>query len=111
MGRKSRLNWGGIIQAGWMLNNRIELFGRYDFTHMSSAFVLGNEDNFHEFTIGANYYLGADGSLGHHAKITVDAGYLPHGSPTLAPNVGTGSIIGGNESKQVYLRGQLQIAI
>src|SRR6185503_7350572 len=77
----SRFDWGGLVQAGYLLNPSWEIFGRYDVTVLDDDFVTG-EDVFNEFTFGVNYFLGENGAALHRAKITVDFIYLPNGAPS-----------------------------
>ena len=67
-------DYGFLAQAGYMLNNDWEVFGRYDYTHLDNQ-ISGDEDSFHEVSVGVNYYL-----HGQNAKISVDAGWLPNGA-------------------------------
>jgi hypothetical protein len=71
-------DWGFLVQAGYMLNEKWEVFGRYDQLFLdSNRLPPGSEDTFPEITVGLNYYL-----HGHAAKFTIDGLYLPHGVPT-----------------------------
>jgi hypothetical protein len=100
-------NVGGVIQVGYMLENRWEPFGRYSIVVVDDALLLtpDAEDTFHELTVGANYYLSDD--WGHGAKFTIDGGYLPNGSPT---NVGGIGVLESN-GDQFYLRAQFQLLL
>lgn len=84
--------WGAIAQAGYMLDQNWEIFGRYGFLE---------EDSLNEITLGANYYW-----HGHHAKATIDLVILPDGSPS---DSGLGYV--ASEDLQVVLRGQFQLAL
>jgi hypothetical protein len=91
------------VQAGYLLDERWEVFGRYDFTMLDDeALAADDEDNVHEITVGANYYL-----YKHNAKFTLDFTYLPNGSPT---NVTGNGILAGDED-QFVVRGQMQLAL
>jgi hypothetical protein len=82
-GNISRSDYGALVQAGYLVNKKVELFGRYDLVKIDEdAVAAGAEDTFHEVTAGVNYYLGRDGSYLHRAKLTFDVGYLPNGSPS-----------------------------
>ena len=101
-------DYGALLQLGYALNNQWELFARYDVTAFDNDTVsAGDEDTFHEFTAGVNYYLGANGSYKHRAKISVDLTYLPDGSPSNQDGLG---ILAGDEDQWV-LRGQFQLMI
>ena len=67
------------------------------------------EDTFYEITLGANYYLGPDGSYGHRAKFTVDLSFLPNGAP--APLDGIGVLDSNDGGTEIMLRTQFQIMI
>jgi hypothetical protein len=105
-GNDSRFDWGGQAQLGYLLNQRWEVFARYDVTFLDEGFVTG-EDTLHEFTAGVNYYLGRDGIAGHRAKFSLDAVCLPNGSPS--DQTGWG-VLGGTED-QFLLRAQLKLQI
>jgi len=104
-----RWNWGALLQAGWMITNQWEAFARYDYVGLDRDFVrAGVRPQVHEVTVGATYYLGKDGNAGHRAKVTLDAGYLPHGSPAALPRLGVHTAGAG---EQIYVRGQVQLAL
>lgn len=97
-------DFGFLGQVGYLLNRRWEVFGRYDvlFTDDEVAFAGGGEDTFHEFTVGANYYLRS-----HAAKFTLDLTYLPNGSPS--NHAGIGVLSTGED--EFVLRGQFQLLL
>ena len=101
-GPGSGYDYGFLAQAGWMLNNDWEVFGRYDYTHLDNQ-PSGSEDSFHEVAVGVNYYL-----HGQNAKITVDAGWLPSGAPSSQTGIGVLANDGDNE---FYIRGQFQLVL
>jgi hypothetical protein len=93
---------GFIVQAAYMATSRIEPFARYDYTHLDGNANPGiGQDNVHEITIGANYYL-----YGQRAKVTIDGSWLPDGSPTDVDNLGVLRDDGHNE---FTLRAQFQL--
>lgn len=101
-------NWGLIGQVSYLLNPQWEVFGRYDVIFYDFDQVA-DEDTFHEITLGVNYYLGTNGSAGHRAKITVDATWLPSGTP--GSNSGIGILGQETDEDQVIIRGQFQLLI
>ncbi len=111
-GHESNDNFGFLVQAGYMINQQWEVFGRYDYTRVdfdAAGPASDLKEVFHEITLGVNYYLGANGSAGHRAKITVDLSYLPSGAPGAAPGLG---ILDNNERQAEWiLRGQFQLWI
>jgi hypothetical protein len=97
-------NFGVLVQAGYMLNDKWEVFGRGDYASIDEDLVVtGDDDDFWEFTVGANWYL----SNSHAAKVTIDLSVLPDGAPS--DNVGLG-VLAGDET-QVILRGQFQLVL
>jgi hypothetical protein len=103
-------DWGVLVQASYLIQPQWEVFGRYDVVWYDDAFALADdEDTFHEFVIGLNYYFGQNGSAGHRAKITVDLTWLPHGVPFAVPNM---NALGGTEGEdEVIFKGQFQLLI
>jgi len=103
-------NFGGTIQASYMLNNQWEVFGRWSFVDFDNKVVFAtgdDEDFFHEITVGVNYYLGNNGSAGHRAKVTVDLNWLPNGAPQNLSFLGYSS--DSNGDNEVMIRGQFQL--
>ena len=104
----SRTDYGALVQAGYLVNKKVEVFGRYDVVRLDAdAVAAGAEDTFHEITAGVNYYLGPDGSYLHRAKLTFDVGYLPNGAPSDQTQSG---VLGGDDD-QFVLRAQFQLLI
>lgn len=101
-----RWDWGGLVQAGYLLNPAWEIFGRYDVVALDDDYVTG-EDLFNEFTVGVNWFLGKDGAAAHRAKVTVDVLYLPDGAPS--NQTGTGVL--SNDGDEIVLRAQFQLVI
>lgn len=97
----SRWDWGALGQVAYLFNAQWEIFGRYSYLALDSNTATGKEDSFHELTLGVNYYLRK-----HSAKITVDVGYLPNGSPSDLDGIGVLANDGGNE---IVIRGQFQL--
>ena len=99
----STYDWGFIVQAGYMLNEDWEIFGRWDITFLDDELLAPtDEDTINEFTVGFNRYLN-----GHNAKFTVDASYLPDGSPTNEAGIGVLS----TDEESFILRGQFQLLL
>lgn len=101
-GTDDRFDWGGLVQAAQMLTPNWEAFARYDLLRLEADPTDGT---FHEFTVGANYYLGDGGRFGHAAKFTFDITYLPDGSPSDATGLG---VLTGDGDEWVG-RGQFQL--
>jgi hypothetical protein len=99
----STYDWGFLVQAGYMLDEKWEVFGRWDITFLDDELLAPtDEDTINEFTIGMNYYLN-----GHNAKFTFDATYLPDGSPTNETGIG---ILSTDEESFIF-RGQFQLLL
>jgi outer membrane murein-binding lipoprotein Lpp len=109
-GTSDQTDWGAVVQASWLVDPVWEIFGRYSFVGFDSPVsAAGNQDQFHEITVGLNYYLGNGGSALHRAKITVDLNYLPNGSPG---SLSAQDYLGDSNGKaEVVLRGQFQLSI
>lgn len=94
-------DFGGLVQAAYMMSPKMELFGRYGLVSLDDdALDDGDADDIHEIVFGTNYYL-----EGHKAKITADVTFLPNGSPG---NSGLGIIDSGDDSQFV---GRLQFQL
>jgi hypothetical protein len=103
-GDDSFYDWGFLVQAGYMLNDKFELFGRYDYTDFdSNSLAAGTQTRYCEITAGMNYYFSGD----HSAKFTLDVTYLPEGSPSDA----LGADILAAEGNEVVVRGQFQLLL
>jgi hypothetical protein len=98
----STYNVGCVLQAGYLLNDRWEVFGRYSLASLDMAGA--GTDNFHEFTAGVNYYI-----KGHAAKFTFDVSYLPDGSPSNEPQIGV--LDPDADDQQFVFRGQFQLLL
>ena len=101
---------GFLVQAGYLLNNNIEPFVRYDYLRAnqdllsdSAAAAYGTRD-IHEITAGVNYYL-----KGQNAKFTLDLTYLPNGTPI--GSSGAGILSQPTEQAQWLARVQFQLVL
>jgi hypothetical protein len=100
----SLYNWGFLIQSGWMVNSNWEVFGRWDYTKLDGdAVSSGLATEYCEITFGANWYVFG----GHNAKFTLDATWLPNGSPA---DVKSADILASQDNEFV-LRGQFQLLL
>jgi hypothetical protein len=97
-------DYGFLVQAGYMLTDQWELFGRYDLTSIDEDRLALSDDEFHEFTAGVNYYF-----KGHAAKLTLDGVYLPDGIPS--DQNGIGELDPDADSDQFALRAQFQLLL
>lgn len=103
-------DWGFVAQAAYLLSPRWEVFGRYSFVKLDDGGpgTLGNaariNDTIHELTAGVNYYV-----VDHAAKFTLDAAYLPEGTPLAMPGIGL--VAQEEPDPQVAVRVQFQLAI
>jgi hypothetical protein len=97
-------NWGVLAQAGVILAEHWEPFARVDYTKFDNEVAVpgGTEDNFTEATVGVNYYF-----HGHNAKLTLDASWLPNGSPV--DNTAQAIRVSGDD--EWNLRAQFQLML
>jgi hypothetical protein len=100
-------DWGFLAQAGYMLNDKWEVFGRYDFVGLDEDRSPDAENEFHEVTAGVNYYLDK-----HNLKFTADVTYLPNGTP-LSGGVadGIGHLGDDGDDTQFVFRAQFQLLL
>ncbi|MDQ3440535.1 MAG: OprO/OprP family phosphate-selective porin [Planctomycetota bacterium] len=102
-GAGSTYDWGFLVQAGYMFSEKWEGFARWDVTFLDDELLAGGaEDTINEFTLGVNCYLN-----GHAAKFTVDASYLPDGSPNNESGIG---VLATDEESFIF-RGQFQLLL
>ncbi len=96
--------WGGVAQVSYLIpDTKWEPFGRYTFIALDDPSASPAQgDQLSEITVGVNYYF-----AGQSAKVTVDLGYLPEGSPTSAD----GAAVLQNEGAEFYLRAQFQLLL
>jgi hypothetical protein len=97
---------GGVAQAGYMLSDKFEVFGRYSVVSLDSDVSgdEGGEDTFHELTGGVNYFIRR-----HAAKLTADVVYLPSGVPS--DQSGLGELDPDADDDQILFRGQFQLLL
>lgn len=96
-------DFGGLVQAGQMITDKIEAFGRYEYLNLDDGLLIpGTEDTLHVITIGANYYLSR-----HNVKFTADIQWLPNGSPFNVPGVG----VLQSRDEELVLRLQAQLVL
>lgn len=100
-GADSRWDWGALGQIAYLFNAQWEIFGRYGYLAVDNDRTGSGEDDFHELTVGVNYYLRK-----HSLKLTADLSWLPDGSPANFDGIGVLENDGGNE---LVVRGQLQL--
>lgn len=93
-------HWGVMVQAAYALDKQWEVFARGAYLDFDS---VSDDDTFCEITVGLNYYI-----YKHNAKITVDLGWLPSGSPTSIDSAG---ILANDGDNQFYFRAQFQLLL
>ena len=104
-------NYGFLIQAGYMLTDKWEVFARYDITQFDGQKLGGDvTDNIQEITTGVNYYIN-----GHAAKFTADVVFLPNGADSGISGSGsldsTGILPTSGDSFEVVGRVQFQLLL
>lgn len=90
-------DYGALVQAGYLLDPKFEVFGRYGLVDLENRNEL-----IHELVVGVNYYIHS-----HNAKLTADVTFLPNGAPA---NSGLG-ILDSDDEPQIVGRLQFQLAI
>jgi hypothetical protein len=96
-------NYGGLVQVGYSLDKKWEVFGRADDSVFDDGF--NGEDTYPVFSVGFTRFFGSDGSWGHRLKATVELDWLPNGAPTNLTGIGYLAAPGENE---IVLKAQLQ---
>lgn len=90
------------VQVSWAPGPHWEPYGRFEYIHFDGReFAAHTQTNVQVITIGTNYYL-----YGFSAKLSLDASYLPNGSPVNDDGDGILTDSGHNE---FVGRAQLQI--
>ncbi len=90
--------------ASYLFNPKLEGYAQYQYIHFDSATMPAGTDNLvHDITVGVNYYL-----QGQSAKITLDASYLPNGSPVSDDGSG---VLSNNGKNEVVIRAQFQLLL
>ena len=103
-------DWGVIAQAGYMLNNKWEVFGRYDYTDLDKdALPAGSESSVQEITAGVNYYMQTAPWAIHNAKFTIDCSWLPNGCPVDESQLDF--LASGSHNDEIVIRGQFQLLL
>lgn len=106
-------HYGGLVQAGYLLDSQWEVFGRYDISLLDDGAPTGTgtlgsaadiEDTIHEITVGVNYYV-----KGHASKITLDVTWLPNGAPLAVD--GAGILANTDGDQQFTVRAQYQLLL
>ena len=105
-GPSNRQDYGGQVEAGYFLSPAWQLVARYSVTKLDHDFKVGNVGQFHEITAGVNWFLGEDGVAGNHAKLSLDATYLPKGTPAAT---GLDYLASPNGNEEIVLRAQFQL--
>ena len=106
-GGDTSYNAGAEVQVAYGIGEKQEIFGRAgvfleDLDNDSEVFD-DIDDDILEFTVGYNYYF-----EGHAAKVTVDATWLPEGSPSTQSGIG---VVGNDDENQLIFRGQFQLLL
>jgi hypothetical protein len=99
-------DWGALAQAGYLLTDKWEIFGRYDYVDGDDDRTTGDGE-YQEITAGVNYYLEK-----HSAKFTVDLTYLPDGTPLSGGTAnGIGHLDNENDEAEIVFRAQFQLLL
>jgi hypothetical protein len=100
-GGDSGHNYGALGQAGYMLNEDWEAFGRLGYFKADAENTFG-EDAWCEVTVGANWYW-----MDHHAKFTIDLTYLSNGLPVGSEDL---NMLASDDAGAI-VRAQLQLML
>lgn len=106
MGSDSDLDdFGLVVQAGFFLSDKDELFGRYDVVIPDSD-RAGDPDSFSTLTVGYNHYFAR-----HAAKFTADVQYAFDAITDTAavPTDTETGLLGDSDSGEIVLRAQFQL--
>jgi hypothetical protein len=97
-------DWGAVAQVGYLIpDTQWEIFGRGSYIVLDDERITAEEDNVIELTAGVNRYFQK-----HSAKMSIDATYLPNGTPVGASGAG---IVASDDEDQFVVRGQFQLLI
>jgi hypothetical protein len=98
-------DYGFHGKAGYAITKKWEVFGQYSYIQFDSdEFAPGTETTTHEITGGVNYYFKS-----HAAKLTIDATWLPNGTPVASD--GGGILAQPNGENEIVIRGQFQLLL
>lgn len=91
-------------QVGYLIGGHFEPFARYEYLHFADIELARTaaHDTIQDMTLGFNYYL-----VGHRAKFSCAASYLPDGSPI----ANTQSDLLANRHNEVIIQAQFQLMI
>ena len=91
-------------QASWAIDKHWEPYARYEYIHFDGReFAAGTDTNVHVIDLGVNYYV-----YGQSLKLTLDAEYLPNGSPV----ADDGSGVLANNGRNIWVgRAQVQLLL
>ncbi len=93
-----------MAQFAYIIDQKFEPFARYDYVFLPEGSTTGlTHFTTQEITLGANYYIHKQ-----NAKVTLDATWLPVGSPVDSDALG---ILKDNGHNEFVLRLQFQIWI
>ncbi len=98
-------DWGALAQAGFMVSDKWEVFGRYNFVNLDDD--RSGDNQFDEITAGVNYYIEK-----HTMKFTADVTYLPDGTPLTGSTAdGIGHLGDDADEQQFLFRAQFQLLL
>jgi hypothetical protein len=91
-------------QVSWAINKQWEPYARYEYIHFDGKeFAAGTTTNVHVLTAGVNYYV-----FGQSLRLSLDATYLPNGSPVADDGIGVLT----NNGRNIWVgRAQVQLLL
>jgi hypothetical protein len=92
------------VQASWAIDKKWEPYARYEYIHFDGKeFAAGTTTNVHVLTAGFNYYV-----FGQSLRVSLDANYLPNGSPVADDGIGVLT----NNGRNIWVgRAQVQLLL
>ena len=100
-------DWGFVVQGGYFVTEKWELFARYDVSHPDDGSRPGDQTAFNTFTLGANYFLIPDSEA---VRFGFDICYFPdnQSESIVSPSTETG-VLADDQDGQINLRAQIQM--
>jgi hypothetical protein len=100
-------DWGFVIQGGYFITEKWELFARYDVSLPDDGSRPGDQTAFNTFTLGANYFLIPDSEA---VRFGFDVCFFPdnQSESIVSPSTETG-VLADDQDGQINLRAQVQL--
>ena len=100
-------DWGFVVQGGFFVTDKWELFGRYDVTLPDDGSRPGDQTAFNTFTFGANYFFIPDSEA---VRFSCDVCFFPDNqSESIVPASTITGVLSDDQDGQLNLRAQIQL--